>query len=303
MPSRLGSSSQFIKHAVGCSTRRLFQATFRLRRCRACIRVEAIQERAGRLDPLGDRAQQQLGWIFVGLGRSSIMPSCAPRASTRPRSSRDVVVRSHGPTRPSTVWRVCAVSDRFGGRMTADDDITGMLVAASGGDADAARRLAGLVYDELRRRAEALMRRESPGHTVQATILVHDAYLKLIHQERAGWTDRNHFFAVAAQTMRRLLVDHARARQRDKRGGGRVKVSLDERLGLSSHADADVLAVDQALTRLEALDPQQARIVELRFFGGLTVAEVAQQLEISKRAVEAEWTMIAAWLRRELLAD
>jgi RNA polymerase sigma-70 factor (ECF subfamily) len=181
-----------------------------------------------------------------------------------------------------------------------DADITGMLAAASGGDPAAAQRLVGLVYDDLRRRAEALMKRESPGHTVQATMLVHDAYLKLIQQERASWNDRNHFFAIAAQTMRRLLVDHARGRGRDKRGGGQVKVSLDDRLGLLAGADADVLAVDEALTRLAELDPQQARIVELRFFGGLTMEEVAQQLGMSKRAVEAEWTMIAAWLRREL---
>ncbi len=181
-----------------------------------------------------------------------------------------------------------------------DPDITGMLVAASGGDDAAAGKLAGLVYDDLRRRAEALMKRESPGHTVQATMLVHDAYLKLIRQDRASYRDRNHFFAVAAQTMRRLLVDHARGRARDKRGGGQVKLSLDEGLGLAAGAGADVLAVDAALARLEALDPQQARIVELRFFGGLTVDAVAQQLGMSKRAVEAEWTMIAAWLRREL---
>jgi len=188
--------------------------------------------------------------------------------------------------------------------MAADDsDITSMLAAASGGNPEAARRLVDLVYDELRQRAESLMKRESPGHTVQATMLVHDAYLKLIHQDRASWNDRNHFFAVAAQTMRRLLVDHARGRKRDKRGGGQVKVSLEEGLGLSSGTDADVLAVDQALIRLEEIDPEQARIVELRFFGGLTVDEVAQQLGMSKRAVEAEWTMVAAWLRRELRSE
>jgi RNA polymerase sigma factor (TIGR02999 family) len=187
--------------------------------------------------------------------------------------------------------------------MADEGDITGMLAAAVGGDSEAAQRLVGLVYDELRKRAEALMRRESPGHTVQATMLVHDAYLKLINQDRASWSDRNHFFAVAAQTMRRLLVDHARGRQRDKRGGGQVKVSLEEGLGLSSGADADVLAVDEALGRLEAVDPQQAKIVELRFFGGLTVDEVAQQLGVSKRTVEAEWTMVAAWLRRELRSE
>jgi len=188
--------------------------------------------------------------------------------------------------------------------MPADDgDITSMLAAASGGDPQAAAQLVNLVYDELRRRAEALMKRESPGHTVQATMLVHDAYLKLIRQDRASWNDRNHFFAVAAQTMRRLLVDHARGRRRDKRGGDQVKVSLEDGLGLSASTDADVLAVDQALTRLEELDPQQARIVELRFFGGLTVDEVAQQLGMSKRTVEAEWTMVAAWLRRELHSE
>ncbi len=181
-----------------------------------------------------------------------------------------------------------------------DADITGMLVAASGGDDAAAAKLVGLVYEDLRRRAEALMRRESPGHTVQPTMLVHDAYLKLIRQDRASYRDRNHFFAVAAQTMRRLLVDHARGRARDKRGGGQVKLSLDEGLGLAAGGGPDVLAVDAALARLEALDPQQARIVELRFFGGLTVEAVAQELGMSKRAVEAEWTMIAAWLRREL---
>jgi RNA polymerase sigma-70 factor, ECF subfamily len=182
-----------------------------------------------------------------------------------------------------------------------DSDITQMLAAAGNGDARAAQRLAGLVYDELRRRAEALMRREAHGHTVQPTMLVHDAYLKLIQQERASWNDRNHFFAVAAQTMRRILVDHARGRDREKRGGGQVKVSLEDGLGLSTQSDADVLAVDEALARLEKLDPDQAKIVEMRFFGGLTVDEVAQQLGMSKRAVEAEWTMVAAWLRRELL--
>ncbi len=179
-------------------------------------------------------------------------------------------------------------------------DITGLLVAAGAGEEHAADQLAALVYNELHRRAAALMGRESPGHTLQATVLVHDAYMKLIQQERASWRDRNHFFAVAAQTMRRVLVDHARARRRDKRGGGQVKVSLDEGLGLSMGSEADVLAVDEALERLHKVDPTQARIVELRFFGGLSVEEVAAVLQVGKRTVEAEWTMVAAWLRREL---
>jgi RNA polymerase sigma-70 factor (ECF subfamily) len=180
------------------------------------------------------------------------------------------------------------------------DDITGILAAASAGDTDAANRLAPLVYAELRRRAASLMRREASGHTLQATQLVHDAYVKLVQQDRASWNDRNHFFAVASQTMRRLLVDHARGRQRRKRGGTATKISLDEGLGLSVESDPDVLALDDALTRLQALDPRQAQLVEMRFFGGLTVQEVAEVLGMSKRAVEAEWTMVSAWLRREL---
>jgi RNA polymerase sigma factor (TIGR02999 family) len=180
------------------------------------------------------------------------------------------------------------------------DDITEILAAASAGDSEASNKLVPLVYEELHRRADALMRRESAGHTMQATQLVHDAYLKLVQQDRATWNDRNHFFAVASHTMRRLLVDHARGRQRDKRGSGQTKLSLDEGLGLTVESDPDVLALDEALSKLQALDEQQARIVELRFFGGLTVGEVAEVLGMSKRAVEAEWTMVSAWLRREL---
>jgi RNA polymerase sigma factor (TIGR02999 family) len=179
-------------------------------------------------------------------------------------------------------------------------EVTQLLAAASGGDQGAAKRLIALVYDELHRRAEAMMRREASGHTLQATVLVHDAYLKLVHQERATWRDRSHFFAVAAQTMRRLLVDHARGRLRDKRGSGAAKVSLEDGLGLSVQSDEDVVALDDALKALQKLDPRQAQIVELRFFGGLSVDEVAKVLSVSKRTVEAEWTMIAAWLRREL---
>lgn len=183
-----------------------------------------------------------------------------------------------------------------------DVDVTGMLGAACNGDAAARERLAEVVYADLRERAESLMRREQADVTVQATTLIHDAYLKLIRQDRATWTDRNHFFAVATQTMRRLLVDQARRRHSGKRGGGAISLTLDEALGHSA-ASSDVLAVDAALTRLEALNPQHARIVELRFFGGLSVDQVAQELGLSKRAVERQWTLIAAWMRRELAAD
>lgn len=181
-----------------------------------------------------------------------------------------------------------------------DTDITGLLSAASSGDSDAAEQLIALIYDHLHRRASALMQRESANHTLQPTVLVHDAFLKLVHQERAQYRDRNHFFAVAAQTMRRILVDHARGRTRLKRGGESVKVPLDEAQGISVESDADVLALDAALERLAAIDPRQARIVELRFFAGMSVEEVAAILETSKRTVEGEWTMISAWLRREL---
>lgn len=181
-----------------------------------------------------------------------------------------------------------------------DPDITGLLSAASTGDSDAAEQLIALIYDHLHRRASALMQRESPNHTLQPTVLVHDAFLKLVHQDRAHYRDRNHFFAVAAQTMRRILVDHARGRTRLKRGGENVKVPLDEAHGISVESDADVLALDAALEKLAAIDPRQARIVELRFFAGMSVEEVAAILETSKRTVEGEWTMISAWLRREL---
>jgi RNA polymerase sigma factor (TIGR02999 family) len=147
------------------------------------------------------------------------------------------------------------------------------------------------------------MRRERPNHTLQATALVHEAFLQLIGQDRADWQGRAHFFAVASQLMRRILVDHARARLRDKRGGDAVRVSLDEGQGLSIQKDADVLALDDALERLAEVDPRQAEIVSLRFFGGLSVEEVAAVLGVSKRTVEGEWTLIKAWIRRELTSD
>jgi RNA polymerase sigma factor (TIGR02999 family) len=182
------------------------------------------------------------------------------------------------------------------------DDVTRLLASVSAGDRAAFESLLPLVYDELRRRAGAMMRREREGHTLQPTALVHETFLQLIHQERVDWRGRAHFFAVASQLMRRILVDHARGRLRRKRGGGDVRVSLDEGLGLSVERDADVVAVDDALRRLAEMDPRQAEIVEMRFFGGLSVEEVAAVLGVSKRTVEAEWTMIKAWLRRELAA-
>lgn len=181
-----------------------------------------------------------------------------------------------------------------------DLDLTGLLQAAHAGDAAAEAELLPLVYDELRRRANSMMRRESVGHTLQPTALVHEAYMRMIRQEQVDWQGRTHFFALSSQMMRRVLVDHARGRLRQKRGGDAVKVTLDAGLQLSVQRDPDILALDAALTRLAELDPRQARIVEMRFFGGLTVNDVAEVLGVSKRAIEAEWTMIKAWLRREL---
>jgi RNA polymerase sigma factor (TIGR02999 family) len=157
-----------------------------------------------------------------------------------------------------------------------------------------------LVYDDLRRLAQHYLKREHAGHTLQPTALVHEAFLRLIDQTRVDWRDRSHFFAVGAQAMRRILVNHAKSRGRLKRGGGKQKLSLDEALTVSMDDDEQILALDEALERLAAVDERRAKIVELRFFGGLSVEETAAVLGVSKRTVEREWTACRAWLRREL---
>ena len=177
------------------------------------------------------------------------------------------------------------------------------LEAVQKGDHDALDRLVGLVYDELRKLASGYLKHESGGHTLQPTALVHEVFLKLIDQTKVDWQGRTHFFAVSAQAMRRILVDHARRKGRTKRGGRRRRVELDERVMLSPRRVDDILAVDDALRRLVEVDPRQANVVELRFFGGLTVADVAEALGVSKRTVESEWKMARAWLRRELSED
>lgn len=182
-------------------------------------------------------------------------------------------------------------------------DVTQLLAAVSAGDRQALEKLMPIVYDELRNHAAHLMQRERSGHSLQPTALVNEAFLRLVQQERVQWTGRAHFFAVASKLMRRVLVEHARKRLAEKRGGGADRIALEDGLGLSVGRDADVLAVDAALLRLAEVDPRQAEIVTLRFFGGLSVEEVAVVMNMSKRAVEAEWTMIKAWLRRELSAD
>jgi RNA polymerase sigma factor (TIGR02999 family) len=180
------------------------------------------------------------------------------------------------------------------------EDVTQVLEQIRNGDQRAADRLLPLVYDEFRALARHYLAQERANHTLQPTALVHEAYMKLVDQTRVDWQGRSHFFAVAAQAMRRILVDHARSRQREKRGGGRARVVLDEAVALSPQKDEDVIALDEALERLAKLDPRQAKVVELRFFGGLGVEEVAHALGVSKRTVEGDWTFARAWLSREL---
>lgn len=159
------------------------------------------------------------------------------------------------------------------------------------------------IYAELRSLAGNYLRRETPGHTLQPTALVHEAFLKLSRQRKTDWQGRTHFFAVAAQVMRRILVDHARSARRQKRGGGRKRISLDEQLVLTRECDEDLIAVDDALNQLADVDPRQARIVEMRFFAGMTMDEVAAALQVSKRTIERDWTMVRAWLRQQLSED
>jgi len=189
--------------------------------------------------------------------------------------------------------------------MTANEreTTTQLLQHLSRGDRQAADRLMPLVYREFHELAERYLRRESPGHTLQPTALVHEAFLKLVDQNRVDWQGRSHFLAMGAQFMRRILVDHARAKSAGKRGGGQHRIELDEQALISTERNADVLAVDEALEKLATIDERQARIVEMRFFGGMTIAEVASALQLSQRTIEAEWTMIRAWLRRELTGD
>lgn len=180
------------------------------------------------------------------------------------------------------------------------DDVTLMLERVSEGDRDAVDHLLPIVYDELRRLAESHLRHEQPDHTLQATALVHEAYLRLIDQTRVRWQNRAHFFAVAAQSIRRILVDHARGKRRQKRGGGRPTLSLDEALALGHERETDLVALDEALTRLSVEHPDKARVVEMRFFGGLTTEDAAEVLDVTTRTVERHWQFARAWLYRSL---
>jgi RNA polymerase sigma-70 factor (ECF subfamily) len=179
-------------------------------------------------------------------------------------------------------------------------DVTGLLLSWRQGDAEALDRLVPLVYDELRRVARRHLQREQPGHALQATALVHEVYLRLVDVDRLTLKNRTHFFAIAARLMRQILVDHARREQADKRGGGATMVSVDDVSPAAHPRSVDVLALDQALEALSALDARQSGVVELRFFGGLDIEETAEALGISPATVEREWALAKAWLYRRL---
>ena len=182
-------------------------------------------------------------------------------------------------------------------------EVTALLRAWSRGDLHARDELLPLVYEDLRRRAAAYLRRERADHTLQPTALIHEAYLRLVGQQRVAWQNRAQFFGVAAQMMRRILVDHARAQHAAKRPGAAMKVTLDERIGKAEAIDCDLLLLNQALSELTAFDPRQAQIVELRYFGGLAEHEVAEVLAISRSTVTREWQTARAWLYRRMTSE
>jgi RNA polymerase sigma factor (TIGR02999 family) len=182
----------------------------------------------------------------------------------------------------------------------APEEVTQLLLDWRDGDASALEQLLPLVYDELRRLARQCLRRERAGHTMQTTTLVHEAYLRLIDARRVAWHDRAHFFAIAAQLMRRVLVDEARRRHFQKRGGKLIRLSLTEAMPISPERDAELVALDEALDRLAALAPRKCRVVELRFFGGLSIEQTAAALNVSTDIVKREWRTAKLWLLHEL---
>jgi RNA polymerase sigma factor (TIGR02999 family) len=183
---------------------------------------------------------------------------------------------------------------------TQQSNVTQLLLEWNNGDRSALDRLMPVVYEELRRMARRHMRAEDAGHTLQATALVNDVYIRLVDQKQVNWQNRAHFFGAAARIIRRVLVDYARARHRLKRGGDAVKVSLNEDVNAAIATEVDVVALDDALGRLAKLDPQQERIIELRFFAGLSIEETAEALNISPATVKRDWTTARAWLYREM---
>jgi len=178
--------------------------------------------------------------------------------------------------------------------------ITQLLVAWSDGDRAALDELVPLVHSELRRIARNYMRGERKGHTLQTTALINEAYLRLVDQKHVRWQNRAHFMAIASELMRRILVDYARRRQYQKRGGGAIQVTLSDAAEVSNQRSPDLVALDEALTSLAEIDPRRSRVVELRFFGGLSIEETAEVLKVSTTTVERDWTIAKAWLHKEV---
>ena len=178
--------------------------------------------------------------------------------------------------------------------------VTELLAAWGAGDREALDALMPLVYDELRRLARRYMKGERPGNTLQTSALINEAYLRLVNQKEVRWQNRAHFYGIAAQLMRRILVDHARKRRYQKRGGGARRVSLDEALVVSGERAREVVALDEALEAFAAVDARKSRLVELRFFGGLSIEEAAEVLGVSPGTAMRDWTLAKAWLRRAL---
>ncbi len=198
--------------------------------------------------------------------------------------------------------KCCLISELF--RMIEEPDITELLLQWNVGDQDAFEQLIPLVYDELRRIARRHLRRESNTRTLQTTALVHEAYLKLIDQTRANWQNRAQFYGVSANIMRRILIDHARMRLRGKRGGGAFKISLDDgNIDVSDERASELIELDEALKRLAKEDPQKAKIVELRYFGGLSIEETAEVLGIGTATVIRHWRIVKAWLYKEIVGE
>jgi RNA polymerase sigma factor (TIGR02999 family) len=205
--------------------------------------------------------------------------------------------RRPGPIPPS--W-IELLSDSLMSDRQADQDVTGLLQQWQAGDAEAMERLLPLVYNELRRVARARLRDERAGHTLQATALVHEAYLRLMGHRTPTPHNRTHLFAMAARLMREILVDHARRKAAGKRGGTATVIALDESIAAPEIATVDLLALDEALTELHVLDPRLCRVVELKFFAGLNIDEVAHALDVSTATVERDWTVSRAWLHQRL---
>lgn len=202
--------------------------------------------------------------------------------------------------RSAHYWKKCGSSPPTLISMTVPADLTEILLELSSGDQDALDRLIPIVYEELKRIAHGQLRGERSGHTLNTTGLVHEAYIRLVDVQRVRWQDRSHFFAVAARVMRRVLVDHARGRNREKRGGGAVAIPLSEALVVAAERADDLLALDEALERLQAMNERQCQVVECRCFAGLSVEDTAEALGTSTATVKRDWAFARAWLNREL---